>query len=113
MASPIFDEEQLPTEAILPVQFAALWQRRPSTPEMNLLRGVLEQAVTDLRLYRFSRGRARRWYRDAYRWLMSNDRAYVFSFVNVCEQLSLSPSAVRAQIMRGDSVRDDYKVAAA
>ena len=37
---------------------------------------------------------------EAERWVMSREHGYVFSFVVVCETLSLSPTAVRRSLIR-------------
>ena len=57
-------------------------------PEKNLMRAVLKTAMEDIR----KRGEP---YRDARRYLMSNDELYLFSFLSVCHHLNLCPKTIR------------------
>jgi hypothetical protein len=94
-------ESELRPEAILPVQFYGVWHgRRGFSPEHWLLLAVLWQAVDDLRHHRNAR-RPKGWrlYRDAYRWVASNDRRWPYSFLNVCDVLGLSPGRLRAALL--------------
>jgi hypothetical protein len=96
-------ESALAPEQILAVQFAGLWHRRARSSSEALAVAVLAQAIDDLRVYGKSRDRAgARAYLDAYRWVLSTDRTYVFSFINVCEFLGLSPQAIRRGILARD-----------
>lgn len=89
--------------AILPVQFDDLCRRSVGrSPEQRLVLAVLRQAVEDLRKHRWARGRrAQRLYRDAYQWVDATDRRWPYSFVNICEVLQLSPTALRAELLGG------------
>ena len=73
------------------------------TSQRHLAAGVLKQVAQDLRRFH---GRTsaveRELYRDAYSWLISNDQAWPFSFLNVCRLLSLAPESVRETLL-GDS----------
>jgi len=61
-----------------------------------LAAAVLEAAAADLRNFRYARRRRRqRLYWQAYQWVMSEEREWPFSFVNICESLRLSPAAMR------------------
>ncbi len=94
----VWDDDRLVPDAILPVQLIPRAERR--SPELALLRGVLAQAVIDL--HRFEHPRypwTRNLYRDAYSWISSTSRSHLFTFVNVCEALGLSPPAVRARLL--------------
>lgn len=106
-ASPITHPDQLRVlpEAIRPEQFDAIWHgRRPAPPEQSLLLAMLRQAFDDLRRLRCASRRAdQRLFLDAYAWVMSNDRSHSFSFVNLCESLSLAPDAVRAGLLDNQS----------
>jgi hypothetical protein len=83
------------------VQFERLWHGPKSlSPERQLAISVLWQAADDLQKYRCARRRRRqRLYMDAYRWVESDDRSWVFSFVNLCEVFNLSPQALRAELL--------------
>ena len=65
-----------------------------------LAKGVLDQAAKDLRRFRRAHGAlGRELYRDAYSWVMSDDPAWPYSFVNVCEALGLSIEFVRGELL--------------
>jgi len=101
MVSPILSEEQLILDVILPEQYFGGCRFRSLSPELALMRGVLEQALIDMRQHRDARyGWNRRVYYDAFHWVTATDRAHTFSFVNVCETLGLSPAAVRRRLLR-------------
>ena len=71
-----------------------------SAPQVALAKGVLIQAKQDLRRFRRSQdGVGRELYRDAYSWVMSNDRAWPYSFLNVCEALGFSAEALREELL--------------
>ena len=56
-----------------------------SAPEESLAIGVLRQAVHDLRRFRNATGGLEReLYRDAYRWITSDDASWPYSFTNIC-----------------------------
>jgi hypothetical protein len=75
--------------------------RPHSTPEQRLMAAVLEDAMRELT--RPGGGwygaRARRQI-EVQRWLESDDVAWPFSFVNVCEALDLDPGEVRSCLGR-------------
>ena len=56
--------------------------------ERNLMRAILRSAMDDMR----KRGEP---YRDARRYLMSNDNYYLYSFMSVCQHLDLCPKTIR------------------
>ncbi|MFI5364587.1 MAG: hypothetical protein ACHQ4J_03090 [Candidatus Binatia bacterium] len=101
----IQNEEFLTPEVALPVQFQHMWHESSAvTPERALAVSVLWQAVSDLQKYRVARwGKRQRLYRDAHRWVVSNDREWPYSFINICEALGLSPQSLRAQLLRPDA----------
>ena len=98
-------EDLINPEAILPVQFQYIWHgMRARKPEQMLLVAVLWQAVEDLYKHRDARcRRARRLYRDAYRWVASDDRVWPYSFLNACDLLGLHPGSMRAQLLGPDT----------
>ena len=77
-----------------------------ATPsQKELAADVLKQAAQDLR--RFHGGTTaleRELYRDAYSWLISNEEAWPFSFLNVCQLLSLAPATVREELLGDQSL---------
>jgi hypothetical protein len=70
------------------------------TSRRDLAAGILKQAAVDLR--RFHGGTSaveREFYLDAYRWVLSNDCSWPFSFLNVCQTLNLAPETVREEVL--------------
>jgi hypothetical protein len=70
------------------------------TSRKDLAAGILEQATLDLR--RFHGGTSaieREFYLDAYRWVVSDDCSWPFSFLNVCQLLNLAPETVREEVL--------------
>jgi hypothetical protein len=101
MWSGVPPEDLLTPEPALPAQFNEVWHRsRAITPEKALLLSVLWQAILDLRKHRFARRRRyQRLYMEAYKWVGSDDRSWPYSFVNICEALSLTPEGVRHELL--------------
>ncbi len=90
--------EQILSTAVMPAQFQQ--QSRPMTSERRLVMAVLYQAIHDLRTFWRPNGpkNHQRLYREALRWVVSNDRSWEFSFLNVCDVLDLSVDMLRAEL---------------
>jgi len=70
------------------------------TTQKDLATGVLKQAKQDLRRFHGATSAVEReLYLDAYSWLTSDDCSWPFSFLNVCQLLSLVPDAVREDVI--------------
>ena len=66
----------------------------------QLAAGVLKQAARDLRRFRSATSRrGRELYLDACRWLTADEFSWPFSFLNVCQALSLEPESIRREVM--------------
>ena len=66
----------------------------------ELAASVLKQAQYDLRrFYAAPSAIERELYLDAYRWVMSDDSSWPFSFLNICESLNLVPEDVRQDLV--------------
>jgi hypothetical protein len=66
----------------------------------ELADGVLKQAQRDLqRFHSAPSAIERELYLDAYRWVMSDDSTWPFSFLTVCESLNLVPENVRQDLI--------------
>ncbi|MBM4254330.1 MAG: hypothetical protein FJ147_00355 [Deltaproteobacteria bacterium] len=64
--------------------------------ERRLMLAILEDAVDCFQKYLGTReSRGRLLCSDAEEWFMSDDRSWLFSFVNVCEVLGLQPDFIR------------------
>ena len=70
------------------------------TSRRDLADGILEQAALDLRRFHGATSAVEReFYLDAYRWVMSHDCSWPFSFLNVCQALNLGPETVREEVL--------------
>jgi hypothetical protein len=70
------------------------------TSRRDLAAGILEQATLDLRRFHgATNGLEREFYLDAYRWVISDDCSWPFSFLNVCQVLNLAPETVREEVL--------------
>jgi hypothetical protein len=66
----------------------------------DLAAGILKQAGLDLRRFQgATSGVEREFYLDAYRWALSDDYSWPFSFLNVCQALNLAPETVREEVL--------------
>jgi hypothetical protein len=70
------------------------------TSRRELAAGILEQAALDLRRFHGATSALEReFYLDAYRWVMSDDCSWPFSFLNVCQLLNFAPETVREEVL--------------
>jgi hypothetical protein len=68
--------------------------------QRELADGILKQAAQDLRRFHGAAGTIEQeLYLDAYRWVMSGDYSWPFSFFNVCQSLNLVPENVRQDLI--------------
>ena len=68
--------------------------------QRDLAAGVLRQASQDLRRFHAQTSRVEReLYDDAYRWVMSDDYSWPFSFPNVCSLLNRAPDELRQELI--------------
>jgi hypothetical protein len=85
------------TDGLEPKQ---LWSSVPEPcGEHRLALAVLEQALEDLTKHRGAIDPMRRQsFRRAYRWLVSEERRWPYSFLNLCDFLDLSSDVVRSLV---------------
>ena len=70
------------------------------TSQKDLAAGILKQAGLDLRRFHGATNAVEReFYLDVYRWVMSDDCSWPFSFLNVCQVLNLAPETVREEVL--------------
>jgi hypothetical protein len=70
------------------------------TSQKELAAGILKQAGLDLRRFHGATSAVEReFYLDAYRWVISDDSSWPFSFLNVCQLLNLAPETVREDVL--------------
>ena len=83
----------------------AAYEHTSGTSQRALAAGVLEQAAQDLRRFRNATTRIEReLYLGAYGWVVSDDYAWPFSFLNVCQLLNLVPEILRSELLADASV---------
>jgi hypothetical protein len=84
-------------DVMLPAQyFTLLHKRAPQGPEYRLVIAMLQDAVECFQKYRFAIDEhGRQLFEDAREWIASDDRAWPFSFENVCGILNLNAEYVR------------------
>src|SRR5262249_31230260 len=69
------------------------------TSQKGLAAGILKQAGLDLRRFQGATSAVEReFYLDAYRWVISDDYSWPFSFLNVRQALNLAPETVRKEV---------------
>src|SRR5213083_2840852 len=75
------------------------------TSQKDLAAGILKQAAQDLRRFHGATSKVEReLYLDAYRWAISDDCSWPFSFLNVCELLNLAPENLRQELLTDASL---------
>ena len=79
---------------LLPAQYAELSRRsEPTQSERRLMLAVLSDAIV---LYQTrAPGTPRHDFEEAQRWILSDDRAWPYSFVNICEALGIAFEPLR------------------
>jgi hypothetical protein len=103
-------EDKLPglfePHTVLPVQYFTRLQRSAAkSGEQRLMVAILEDAVAVCsRANAPKTSKGRQVLRETLRWIRSNDRTWMFSFLRVCDMLDLDASAIRRgiRIMRGE-----------
>ena len=75
------------------------------TSRKDLAAGILKQAGLDLRRFHGATSAIEReLYLDAYRWVISDDCSWPFSFLNVCQLLNLAPESLREELLTDASL---------
>ncbi len=75
------------------------------TSQRELAAGVLKQAAHDLRRFHGATSAIEReLYLDAYRWVISDDCSWPFSFLTVCQLLNLAPESLRQELLTDASL---------
>src|SRR5437667_9279842 len=75
------------------------------TSRKDLAAGILKQAAQDLRRFHGATSAIEReLYLDAYRWVISDDCSWPFSFLNVCQLLDLAPESLRQELLTDASL---------
>jgi hypothetical protein len=75
------------------------------TSQRQLAAEVLKQAAEDLRRFHGATSAIEReLYLDAYRWVISDDCSWPFSFLNICQVLKLAPEILRHDLLEDASL---------
>ena len=75
------------------------------TSQRELASGILKQAAQDLRRFHGATSAIEReLYLDAYRWVISDDCSWPFSFLNVCQLLNFAPESLRQELLTDASL---------
>ena len=70
-------------------------------PEKSLMSAVLLDAVECFQKYPFLHDEyANRLFREAENWILDNDREWLFSFINICDALTIDPHYLRKGLLR-------------
>jgi hypothetical protein len=85
----------LEPRALMPAQFFTHRERRNAQDSIRrLMYAILEDAVS-VYTSEVRSARQSRTFQQTRRWIDSNDRAWVFSFLRICEALDLDPEYIR------------------
>lgn len=95
-------------DVLLPTQFfAAMRKRVPQEAEYRLILAVLEDAIECYQKHVFAHdAKARQLFEETEYWLTSDDREWPYSFVNICEILSLNPAYLRSGLRQWQERQD-------
>jgi hypothetical protein len=75
------------------------------TSQKELASGILKQVAEDLRRFHGANNAVEReLYQDAYRWVISDDCSWPFSFLNICQLLQLAPDILRQELLTDSSL---------
>jgi len=75
------------------------------TSQQELAAAILKQAALDLRRFHGATSAVEHeLYLDAYSWVKSDDCAWPFSFLRVCQLLNLAPEALRLELLADASL---------
>lgn len=89
-------------DALLPAQFYSAFRSGSRVAgEKRLMLAVLEDAVDCYRKYaRVRDGQGYALFQEVSTWISSRDRAWYFSYENICETLELNPDYLRRGLAR-------------
>ncbi len=88
----------LEPRALMPAQFFTQRERRNAQNSIRrLMYAILEDAVS-VYMSEVRSARQSRTFQQARRWIDSNDRAWIFSFLRICEALDLDPAYIRGGV---------------
>ena len=91
----------LEPRAMMPAQWFTQRERRNAQSSIRrLMYAILEDAVS-VYTSEVRSSRQSRTFQQTRRWIDSQDRTWVFSFLRICEALDLDPDAIRREVREG------------
>jgi hypothetical protein len=104
----------LEPRALMPAQFFTQRERRNAQDSIRrLMYAILEDAVS-VYTSEVRSSRQSRTFQQTRRWIDSNDRTWIFSFLRICEALDLDPEYIRRGVRnRAAGVRPGVRPASA
>ena len=76
------------------------------TAERELMAAILADAIDCYwKNFNARNGRSMRLFRDARHWIFADEEEQIFSFVNICDALSLNAAYIRRGIVEGTKAR--------
>jgi hypothetical protein len=91
----------LAPDAMLPSQFFAMGRGAPIGGERKLMVAVLEDALRCFqKLMDSTDPKQQQLFREAEKWITTDNPSWFFSFANVCETLDINPDYVREGLMK-------------
>ena len=102
----------LEPRALMPAQFFTQRERRNAQSSIRrLMYAILEDAV-NVYTSEVRSSRQSRTFQQTRRWIDSNDKAWVFSFLRICEALDLDPEYIRRGVRARAAVPKQARVQA-
>ena len=88
-------------DTLVQAQYHAGFKRQALEPERELVLAMLEDAVVCFQKYfRSTREKEMRIFAETEAWFVSDDREWIFSFINICDLLGLDPDYLRKGLWR-------------
>jgi hypothetical protein len=83
------------------IVFDDVWKPRARSGEERLMLAVLENAVESFfKCLRSKDEKGKEIFQEAERWILKKNTTWIFSFDNVCDYLGISPSYLKAELVR-------------
>ncbi len=89
-------------DVLLPGQFFSFFRRKSGFDrERRLMLAVLEDAIDCFQKYAHTEDqRGRQLFAEAYDWIMSSEKKWLFSFENICQVVDINPDYIRQGLVR-------------
>ena len=89
-------------DILLPGTFFSFFQKEAGFDrERRLMLAVLEDAIDCFQKYAHTEdSRGKQLFAESYEWIMSPDKAWLFSFENICQIVDMNPDYIRQGLHR-------------